>query len=113
MLSASERKLLTAYKKLHDAQATPLKVALMNIPLVLIGPSAAMAIPVIFFWSRLATRVTTPFWLLLSMAWLGMALGLALMSKVQGRVWPTVDRIIDWERVDDLLKAQEDEGAES
>ncbi len=86
MATRREKRILTAYRKLHDRKASPFRVTLMNLPLIVGGPTVAVAIPAVYFWPRLMTTVTSPFWFQLFMTWLGMMLGLALMSKWQGSV---------------------------
>lgn len=102
MLSASEKKLLTAYRKLHDTNPSGLKVVLMNLPALLIL-SSGLAIPAILNWSIFFTRFIMPFWALLLASWVALAVLWIGISYFQGRQWRIIDEIIDWDRVNELL----------
>ena len=102
MLTTSERKLLTAYRELHKTRQSSFRFVLMGLrPLLIL--SCGLVIPAVLNCSIFFARVILPFWALLLLSWAPFSVIWIGMFYLQGRKWPVVDSIIDWDRVNELL----------
>ncbi|NQV23184.1 MAG: hypothetical protein HQ518_02355 [Rhodopirellula sp.] len=102
MLTASEKQILKAYRKLQNQRPSGLKMILLNlVPMLVI--SSGTLLPAVLYFRGLSTRMIVPVWFLLALSWLSAMLPMLLMTYFQARKWPIVDEVTNWDRVHELL----------